>query len=677
MDSNAPLMTHTDLWEAYNQAKASQQVADACLAECVAALDEFNLRRKPRAGSATEKSFLAEQVAKTVAKTNAEEVCSAAKQAVELLASAFLPNLPAPPPLPSAPGTPLDFSSGAVQSPALVQPTPHSSDRQEDGWYDANFKGVMENLNRAAVNDPKGDSDGDQPMLDGPSPRSNAASLLDEENLLIENYSADATQTPSLSAEAEARRRVIEAEISEAKRLLSAHAKLDLGPKRAKEDYWYLQDESDDEMDIDGDQDLAAEDGDDDEPEKQTNENLTAKLKRVADNQKFLDELHRSIVTFVKKAQRFLDNSQIETTELGEQLQQKISEVQSVLEDITNAQLELAAIVKALENKPKPKKVPKADSNVLWYYSFKPEARFLTYYFKKSPAHWRRKTTESARSEMKRYLGNELEEIQPRFRRLMRMICLFIPESATTSERLALHVLEAKPIPKSDDTTKKPRTKSKKVVKADTPPQCHSCQAHRDKRGTKDANAVDGDGSLRTHRIVGVPYPADPMRDVHNSAYMTCGCSKEDALLAFYWWKVLKIGSTGLSVPFEFLEPMDDTLSTRTRTLFTQYFADMSLLRVADLYLAKGDGSVGSNAYFIRLHKLQLQRLADKTNTLQLAENNGVVEGLKEIVVASRPAGEKLKSGEEEWVMVRRKIGEEPDEERRVSKRKKPVSRIN
>ena len=144
-------------------------------------------------------------------------------------------------------------------------------------------------------------------------------------------------------------------------------------------------------------------------------------------------------------------------------------------------------------------------------------------------------------------------------RRLVRDMQDFLPQAATVSRKLSLHLLG---------------TNRNNTI-------CLFHQHHRH------AKFQDGFGNEK-HVLVRVPYQkfvASSREDQQapQAGYMHCGCNVDVALLDFFWWKTWVLKST--RPDFEYSEGMgDEVIQPRVRAFFAQAFTEATGMTVDDLY---------------------------------------------------------------------------------------------
>ncbi|KDR65233.1 hypothetical protein GALMADRAFT_43504, partial [Galerina marginata CBS 339.88] len=105
--------------------------------------------------------------------------------------------------------------------------------------------------------------------------------------------------------------------------------------------------------------------------------------------------------------------------------------------------------------------------------------------------------------------------------------------------------------------------------------------------------------------IEGVGYKPDLQSKERPKGHMSCGCSIDDVLLEFYFWKVLKIRSSNPNMAGVEEGMKDLMLSTRARAFFCAAFRNYSRLTFDDLCNAAKSGA----SHMTQLAKIQIDRL--------------------------------------------------------------------
>ena len=185
---------------------------------------------------------------------------------------------------------------------------------------------------------------------------------------------------------------------------------------------------------------------------------------------------------------------------------------------------------------------------------------------------------------------------------MIRNIQPFVPRAATTNRVLAWHCLS-------------------------TAWSNHQCRYHQSK--SKRAPVRDGETKglrLGEYLITGVPgarllAKAEGNESLEDSPFLNCGCSEDEVLTDFFFWKTWTITSptTGITEGWK-----DQSFDPRMRAFVVTAFKKMTKLTVDDLY-----SEDGGRAHQIRLLKVQMARLGDelaKLKALELEETKKAVE---------------------------------------------------
>ncbi|KAJ6542683.1 hypothetical protein B0H19DRAFT_957428 [Mycena capillaripes] len=186
------------------------------------------------------------------------------------------------------------------------------------------------------------------------------------------------------------------------------------------------------------------------------------------------------------------------------------------------------------------------------------------------------RSPEEADAHIEKYLNNTKRKeytIPAGTRRLLRKIPGLAPQCATSTKKLALHVL----------TTSNGKT------------QCRQLDGHT---GGK-------------YIVVGVAY--DP-KAKPEEGFLGCGCNEKEALLEFIWFKTWTVKSGNARIT-EAEGMKNDVFIARHRAFFAQAYSIGTLLDVDDLYST--DHPVGSPEYEARLRRLQVDRMIGVLNTLE------------------------------------------------------------
>ncbi|KAJ7206834.1 hypothetical protein GGX14DRAFT_366870, partial [Mycena pura] len=176
-----------------------------------------------------------------------------------------------------------------------------------------------------------------------------------------------------------------------------------------------------------------------------------------------------------------------------------------------------------------------------------------------------------------KYLASSKDKIPSRLRRLMRLVAEVVPRCATTSRKLALHIL----------TTQQNKTQ---------------CRFHDIKRNTKAAKEVDKPGD-----IVGVAFSKSKLPIV---GILDCGCDENAALWELFWFKTWSITSLnpGIQTFDRMRNDAGDVLNARQRGFFSQAYTLGSMLNIDDVYTDDPLVPFGSNEYYDRIREIQAHR---------------------------------------------------------------------
>ncbi|KAF8193244.1 hypothetical protein K438DRAFT_1761947 [Mycena galopus ATCC 62051] len=239
------------------------------------------------------------------------------------------------------------------------------------------------------------------------------------------------------------------------------------------------------------------------------------------------------------------------------------------------------------------KKRGKLDMEELWELSFTPKEmiakNILTKYFNnESPVIWREETEKEAKAHIVKFLQSSKKYVIPAdIRRLLRKIPELAPECATSTMKLAYHIL----------TTKGGITQ---------------CRFHEEKRGTVLASQVDGPTTGK-YMIVGVAH-AKEKANKKKEGFFHCGCSEKEALLDFLWFKTWKVKSAHEKITDP--ESMkSDVFVPRHRAFFAQAYSIRTLLNLDDFYTT--EHAFDSPGYDARLRMIQVERMIGVLNALE------------------------------------------------------------
>lgn len=172
-------------------------------------------------------------------------------------------------------------------------------------------------------------------------------------------------------------------------------------------------------------------------------------------------------------------------------------------------------------------------------------------------------------------------------RRLARARQEFLPESATTSREVALHILT-------------------------TNDRC-SCLYH--KHSDKDYKARDKQPPVQGFWLSGVTGEVRKRSDERppSKDHLHCGCSAEAALTYFLWWKTWTLRG-----PDGTVEPMSKIqFNPRARTLVLQKFQQLTGLTIAEMYPEDGV-HYESLEHQRRLIHIQLKHIMERLGRVNL-----------------------------------------------------------
>ena len=222
---------------------------------------------------------------------------------------------------------------------------------------------------------------------------------------------------------------------------------------------------------------------------------------------------------------------------------------------------------------------------------------------------------ESAKNAIRHFLMELLTmQIDPHIRRLIHENQTVAPEAATTSRALALECFTTLPM---------------NVL----------CPYHQ--KSDKAGKTVDGRDGLK-FVLNGVPRPrktvppatakklkkkasalykqSSQFRDPRlREGFLHCGCSIDEVLMDFYFWKTWKI--SGIVDGKEVTESMaEQRLTPRMRAFVVKAFEEATCLTIDDLY----SGKLPPWRYQEKMYHTQLERILAKYNKLQETMEGGV-----------------------------------------------------
>jgi hypothetical protein len=147
----------------------------------------------------------------------------------------------------------------------------------------------------------------------------------------------------------------------------------------------------------------------------------------------------------------------------------------------------------------------------------------------------------------------------------------------------------------------------------------YMCRYHQFK--SKHQGTLDGENELPGQpKVTGVAYPricASGISPV--DGYWNCGCSEDDVLLDFIFWKTWSITSPVTQVSEGWL---DQTLEPRSRAFCTTAFKAMHHLTLDEMYTGDRDYALHRQIQLT----LMIQRMTAELGHLT-AQMDGVVEG--------------------------------------------------
>jgi hypothetical protein len=212
-----------------------------------------------------------------------------------------------------------------------------------------------------------------------------------------------------------------------------------------------------------------------------------------------------------------------------------------------------------------------------------------------------RGTTEKGEKEINMFLTKD-KPITFSIRRHIRDTQEFLPRAATTSRKLALHILG---------------TNRGSVI-------CIFHQRNRSFSAT--------DGFKNKYVVTGVAYPKQlnsaSAKHTPPAGHLHCGCNIDVVLTSFFFWKTWTVRSFHPKI--HIIESMrDDFLHPRHRAFIVEAFQKATCLTIDDMY---GEYGPGSAEYERRIRLLQVTRLLEKVNALNR------LEGLPEQKLVDSPS---------------------------------------
>ena len=189
-------------------------------------------------------------------------------------------------------------------------------------------------------------------------------------------------------------------------------------------------------------------------------------------------------------------------------------------------------------------------------------------------------------------LGSRKPTLPSHIRAMIRAIQPFLPHAAMTNRELALHCLN-------------------------TTWNNHLCHHHQWKAKRQPIKDGDKKGlKVGKYLVTGVPGPRVIKESLENDvepSYLSCGCSEEDVLIDFYFWKMWTITSptTGETEGWK-----DQYLDPRARAFVITAFTSATTLRLDDLYTELTNKRVNKQ----RLLGLQKTRIEKRLADLELLD---------------------------------------------------------
>lgn len=212
-------------------------------------------------------------------------------------------------------------------------------------------------------------------------------------------------------------------------------------------------------------------------------------------------------------------------------------------------------------------------------------------------------------------------------RKRIRMDSSFCPQAATTSRALAIHCLTTNRgnviclyhhiLDKGQRVSDEALSLAKDMMEAD-----NDNKSSIDKKASKQKDVkFQVTGIAYNRRIAERGQPAIPMP----AGILHCGCSEEDSLLDFWWFKTGEITS-----PFNGVKEgwVTQYLEPRIRSFLAVMFQGMTGLTINDLYLRDENGQ--DRRTETRL-KLQISRLQARADLLQHAREEAEAAALVEL----------------------------------------------
>lgn len=128
--------------------------------------------------------------------------------------------------------------------------------------------------------------------------------------------------------------------------------------------------------------------------------------------------------------------------------------------------------------------------------------------------------------------------------------------------------------------------------------------------------------------------------------YLNCGCSEDEALLDFYWWKMAEATSPTTNATEGWLDHRK--MDPRTRTLIFNFFADWTHMEVNNIYLGYPiDDSLSArmecyDMKIMRLQEAKEEERREEAREVRREEARRIRE-LEEAAAAARKKGKGIK----------------------------------